>query len=393
MRVVQINTACGVGSTGKICVDISKLLTQNGVENYILYSGAGIDYPLGINYANENQIRLGAIESRIRGNWGFENKKSTKNLIARLEKIKPDIVHLHNIHSHACNLEILINYLKSNNIKVVWTFHDCWPFTGYCMHYDMIGCDKWKTECFKCPQKNNFSWIYDRSRSLYNKKKQLFSDMNLTVVTPSKWLAQQVKNSFLKDCAVKVINNGIDLTVFKPVAGDFREKYNCKNKSIVLGVSFGWSNKKGIDVFVALSNRLLDSYQIVLVGTDKEIDEKLPKNIISIHRTQSQQELAHIYSSADVFVNPTREENYPTVNMESIACSTPVVTFDTGGSAEIIDKTCGISVAKNDVDALCEQIVRVCNNNPYSQKDCLEAAKFFDKNIKYNEYLKLYQSL
>ena len=389
MIIAQINATCGAGSTGKICISVSELLSENGVENYIFYSSGSSDYPLGIKYANEIAIKMQTLVSRIFGNYGFEAKIATKKLINKLEKINPDVIHIHNIHSHNCNLEILFKYIKKKNIKVYWTFHDCWTFTGYCTHFDMIGCEKWKTECNNCVQYRYFSWFFDRSKYLFNKKKQLVLGINLTIITPSEWMAGLVKQSFLKGYPIKVINNGIDLNIFKPTKSNFREKYNLKDKYIILGVAFGWGKRKGLDIFIELSKRLDNSYQIVLVGTDDNVDKELPQKIISIHRTQNQNELAEIYTVADLFVNPTREENYPTVNMEAIACGTPVVTFNTGGSPEMLDSTCGTVVKKNDIDGIYNEIKRICETHPYSKDDCLKRAESFDKNLRFTEYLNL----
>ena len=390
MIVLQINVTCGKGSTGKICVAISQLLNEKDIENYVLYASGNSEYPQGIKYQNKFYTKIQALKSRVFGNYGFNSRLSTKKLIKQIEKTKPDIVHLHNIHAHNCNLKILFKYFKKNNIKLFWTFHDCWALTGYCPHFDMIGCDKWKTECKNCPQKRYYSWFFDKSKKLFNKKKELFSGLDLTIITPSKWLADLVQQSILKDYPVKVINNGIDLNVFKPTESDFREKHSLEEKFIILGVAFGWGERKGLDVFIELSKRLDDKFQIVLVGTDDKADKLLPKNIISIHRTQNQTELAEIYSAADVFVNPTREENYPTVNMEALACGTPVITFNTGGSPEILDETCGAVVEKNDIDGLEYAILKQFNERNLKSEDCIEKAKTFDKDDKFEEYLCLY---
>lgn len=394
MIIAQINATCGVGSTGKICVSVSELLSKKGIENYIFYSVGSSDYPLGIKYSNEKTVKFQTLVSRIFGNYGFESKCITEKLIKELEKIKPDIIHIHNIHSHNCNLKMLFSYIRKNSIKVYWTFHDCWAFTGYCPHFDMIGCDKWRTGCRSCPQRKQYSWFFDRSSYLYNKKMVAIKGGDLTVITPSKWLADLVKKSFFKDFPVKVINNGIDLNIFKPTESDFREKYGCENKYIVLGVAFGWGERKGLDVFCKLAKRLDgEKYKIILVGTDDSVDKLLPENIISIHRTANQTELAEIYTAADILVNPTREENYPTVNMESVACGTPVLTFNTGGSHEMLDETCGAVVAKDDTDAMYNEIIRICETKPYSKDDCLKRAESFDKNEKFREYIRLYEAV
>ena len=205
MKLVQINTTCGAGSTGKICVAISEQLTAAGVENYILYTSGYSDYPRGKKYMTAPEVKIQALKSRIFGNYGFQSKAATKRLITELDIIAPDIVHLHNLHSHNVHLGNLFSYLKAKEIKIFWTFHDCWAFTGYCPHFDMIGCDMWKnTGCGMCPQKIHYSWFFDRSKWLFEKKKELFSDLDLTIITPSQWLADQVKQSFLKDKVVKV---------------------------------------------------------------------------------------------------------------------------------------------------------------------------------------------
>lgn len=394
MKIVQINATCGIGSTGKICVDISHLLTEKEIENYILYCSGNSTYPLGIKCASDKYIKLQAASSKIRGNYGFNSKRSTCKMITELNRIQPDIIHLHNIHGHDCNLEILFKYLKKNNNRLIWTFHDCWAFTGYCPHFTMAKCDKWKNGCFDCQERKIYSWFFDKSSTLYQKKKASFSGLDLTIVTPSYWLADLVKQSFLRDYPVKVINNGIDLNTFQPTEGNFRERYAiAPDKHIVLGVALGWGTGKGLDVFTALAKRLDKSYQIVLVGTDAKTDRQLPENIISIHRTHDPEELAEIYTAADVFVNPTREDNFPTVNIESIACGTPVITFRTGGSPEMLDKTCGSVVDCDDIDAIEQEIIRVCKDKPYTKSDCLYRAKDFDKDSKFHEYIKLYDAI
>ena len=390
MKVVQINISCQSGSTGKICAAVGELLTQRQVENHVLYNNDSCEMDNAVKYTDAKSIKLSALSSRVFGNWGFEGKASTHRLLALLDKIEPDIIHLHNLHSHACNLELLFSWIKRHNIKVFWTMHDCWAFTGYCMHYDMIGCDKWRTGCGKCPQKKNYSWFFDRSASLYEKKKQLTRHLDLTLIAPSQWTAEQTRKSFLSNYPVKVIYNGIDLNVFRPVESDIRSRYRLENKRVVLGVAFGWDRRKGLDVFVRLAGSLGDSYRVVLVGTNDTVDAGLPGNICSIYRTTNQEELAALYTAADVFVNPTREEVLGLTNIEALACGTPVITFDTGGSPETIDETCGAVVPKDDVAALTDEIRRVCETAPYSSQACRSRALLFDGREKFREYCELY---
>lgn len=394
MKVVQINAVCGFGSTGKICVGISKVLCSQGIENYILYNSGCSDRPLGIKCA-EPLPKVQALRSRILGNYGFNSRISTRKLIRELQRIAPDVVHLHNLHGHNCDLEMLMAYFRETKTKLVWTFHDCWAFTAYCPHFVMAGCEKWKTGCHHCSQRRTFSWFFDRSSWLFEKKKRAFSGLDMTIVTPSEWLAGLVKESFLKEYPVVVVNNGIDLNVFKPTPSDFRQNHGIREDQVLLlGVAIGWHPRKGADVFMRLARRLdTDRFRIVMVGTDDKIDRQLPENIISIHRTANQAELAQIYTAADLFVNPTREDTFPTVNMESLACGTPVLTYSTGGSPEILDDKTGMVVDCDDEEALYDAIMRIGHEQPFSWTDCRSRGLSYDENRKFREYSALYESI
>lgn len=391
MKIVQINSVANKGSTGKICRAISEIMNGEKIENYILYTAGKSDRAQDIKVADEKYTRMQALKSRVFGNYGFNSGKTTRIMINELEKIKPDIVHLHNIHGHDCNLTTLFSWFRENKTKVIWTFHDCWAFTGYCPNFDMAGCEKWETGCEKCVQRKCYSWFFDRSKTLYDRKKALFEGTDLTVVTPSEWLAEKVRKSFLKNFPVTVINNGIDLETFSFTPSDFRQKYNIpEDKKIILGVSMFWDERKGIDVFLKLAKSLGKKYQTVLVGS-VPAGISLPTEIISIKRTENQKGLAKIYSAADVFLNPTREDNFPTVNIEALACSVPVVTFKVGGSPEILDKTCGTAVEKDDIAALEKETVRVLEDKPYSREACRARAENFSKDKKLREYITLYK--
>ncbi|MBR5785830.1 MAG: glycosyltransferase [Clostridia bacterium] len=393
MKVVQINVSYGRGSTGRICLGIAELLEKNGFDNRTLYSVIGVDSPLAIKYTHPRYIKFQALRSRVLGTYGFNSVRATRTLLSELEKLAPDIVHLHNIHSHDCNFEMLLSYLKDKHIKTIWTFHDCWCFTGYCTYFDVVKCERWMIGCQNCPQKNLYSWFFDKSDKLYQRKKEAVDGLDLTIVTPSAWMAGLVKRSFFSEYPFRVIHNGIDLSVFKPTENGSPIAERKNGEKIVLGVALGWENRKGLDVFISLSNRLPSNYRIVLVGTDDYIDKFLPGHIISIHRTHNQNELAALYSAADVFVNPTREENYPTVNMEALACGTPVVTFRTGGSPETLGEDCGSVVERDDIDSLEKEIIRICETHPYSKEDCVNHAKAFDQNERFMEYVELYKEL
>ena len=285
---------------------------------------------------------------------------------------------------------MLFNYFKEKNIRLYWTFHDCWAFTGYCPHFDMAGCDKWQTQCCDCPQKGAYSFFFDKSDKLYSKKKELFSGLDLTIITPSEWLKGLVEKSFIGEYEVKVINNGIDLDIFMPGESDFREKHGLKDEFLILGVAFNWDERKGIDVFADLAGTLPSDCRIVLVGTDENTRKLLPANVITISRTENQTQLAEIYSACDLFLNATREDTFPTVNIESLACGTPVLTFATGGSTEIIDSTCGMAVEKNDTDALRKAVLAIKESRLFTMEACLKRSAEYRKDDKFKEYADIY---
>lgn len=400
MRVLQINSVCGVGSTGRIATDIHAILKENGHDSYIAY---GRENPLNCDTA----IKIGdnldnyvhVAKTRIFDNHGFGSKKATKEFISKLEEVNPDIIHLHNIHGYYINIELLFNYLKNADKPVVWTMHDCWPFTGHCSYFDYVQCDRWKTGCYDCPQKKSYpsSFLLDHSKENYVKKSEIFLGVNnLTIVTPSEWLADLVKQSYLKEYEVKVINNGIDLNTFNPSPSKFKEKYNIEDKFIILGVASPWNQRKGFKYFMDLSNQLIPDEVIVMVGLSENQKKDLPENIIGISRTNSVKELAEIYSAADVFLNPTLEDNFPTTNLEALACGTPIITFNTGGSIEAVkeDKT-GFIVEKGDLENLLVKLrtIKETGKQAYT-KNCLDdAERLYNKNFKYQEYIELYDQV
>lgn len=395
LKLIQINSV-PYGSTCRIMLGIKSVAEKQGIH---ADTASGYSYH-PVKDLPENHIAVGSAIGKLLHTWcarltgynGCFSHLATWRLMKRIEKEQYNLIHFHNIHGWYLNLPMLTQFIKKHNMKVIWTLHDCWSFTGQCPHYAMIGCEKWKTHCCNCPQCKDYPRVdVDRSDRMYDLKKQWFSGMDAVLVTPSHWLSDQVKQSFLKDYPVKVIHNGIDLNVFQPTASDFRKKYNCEDKKIVLGVSMGWGIKKGLDVFVKLASRLPENYQIVIVGGNEQTDRTLPSNVISIHRTQNQREMAGIYAAADVFVNPTREDTFPTVNIESLACGTPIVTFETGGSPEILDETCGLVVPCDDVDAMEKAIRYVCEDKPFFQEACVKRASCFDKHEKFKEYVELYE--
>ena len=399
MKIVQINGGV-FGSTGNIMFGISDKLREHGMEDLCFAPVTTTNRKKEPLYSYKkigsyNSRRFNVLLARLTGLEGCFAKRATKKAISRIKQYGPDLIHLHNLHNSFINLKMLFDYIKEAKIPVVWTLHDCWAFTGHCPYFELANCYKWKTECEKCPQYRSYPGGYiDRTKKLHKLKKECFLGIEkMVLITPSKWLNDLVKQSFLKDYDTKIIPNSINLDIFKPTESDFRKKNNLENKKLILGVSFGWGYKKGLDVFIEMAKQIPDEYRIVLVGTDEKVEKKLPSNVIPVRRTQDQKELAKIYTTADVFVNPTREEMFGMVNVEALACGTPVVTFDSGGSPECVDKTCGSVIPKNDIKGIIEETLRVCNEKPYAQNDCIKRAKKYDCIDRYEEHIDIYKEL
>ena len=396
-KIVLINTVL-YGSTGNIVRQLKSLAEKKGMQAYTVSAYARNstteygenDSVIGNYFDRYLHIWL----SRVTGLSGVFSVYSTLKLTRRFKRIRPDVIHLHNLHNAYINLPILFRYIKKNNVRVIWTLHDCWAFTGRCPHFQMYECNKWMTGCFDCPYPDNEYPIANRdgTKKMWNLKKRTFTGVkDMTIVTPSGWLSGLVRQSFLGNYPVKVINNGIDLDTFRPSNGQFYDDMKALGKHIVLGLAMDWNKRKGLDVFIELNKMLGDDYRIVLVGTDDALAEELDgSGIICINRTSSQKELAELYTAADVFANPTREDTFPTVNIEALACGTPVITFDTGGSPEIPDDTCGIVIPKEDIEAMKQAIISICEEKKISSGDCNKRAQQFDRDGKFNEYIKLY---
>lgn len=342
MKVVSINTVCN-GSTGKIVGSISSSLIESGEEAFCIYGRRK-------GYANIPCRKIGGFFSfwyhvfltTVFDLHGHGSYFKTKKIVRELKKINPDIIHLHNIHGYYINYKVLFNYLKNEyQGRVFWTLHDCLPMTGHCAYFSNVSCEKWKTECHDCPNKKMYptSLLFDRSRKNYQEKKNLFNGVkDLTIITPSVWLQNIVLSSYLKKYPVKTINNGISLNIFYPRLTDsIFDKYNIpKDKKVLLGVASIWEKRKGLDDFLMLSKLVNDNYVIVLVGLNNKQISKLKqyKNIIGIRRTENQDDLASLYSVSFALINPTYEDNYPTVNIEALASGTRVIAYDTGGCVE-----------------------------------------------------------
>lgn len=343
MKVLLINSVCGIRSTGRICTEIAAELEAQGHEVKIAYGREQVPEKVkkyAVRIGTDWDVRAHGVLSRVFDAHGLGSKRATSAFLKWAEDYHPDLLWLHNIHGYYINYEMLFAWIKKHpEMKVRWTLHDCWAFTGHCAYFTMAKCDQWKDHCTACVQKKRYpaSLLLDRCRRNYDRKKAAFTGVeHLTLITPSQWLADLVKQSFLKEYPVEVRYNKIDTSVFKPTPSDFRKQYGLEGKKIVLGVASVWDERKGLDDFIELAKLLDDSYTIVLVGLSEKQLRNLPNGIIGIRRTNSTKELAAIYTAADVFVNPTYEDNYPTTNLEAQACGTPVITYRTGGSLESV---------------------------------------------------------
>ncbi|MGD8779533.1 MAG: glycosyltransferase [Ignavibacteria bacterium] len=400
MQLLQINSAINTGSTGRIAEEIGETIIKAGHKSYIAASNTiRPSSSQKIKIGNKKDKYLHILATRLTDKHGFYSRRSTINFTKKIDEINPDIIHLHNIHGYYLNIEILFNYFKKINKTVVWTFHDCWPFTGHCSYFDAVDCERWKIECYECPNKKGYpaSWVFDNSKKNFRKKKELFTGIEkLTIITPSNWLLKHVQNSFLRQYPSKVIHNGINLNIFQRMDNkSILSKYNFVNKRYILGVANTWDKRKGLEDFIKLRAHLYKDIKIVLVGLNEKQIKSLPDGIIGIRRTENIDELVHLYSSAFVFINPTYVDNFPTTNIEALACGTPVITYNTGGSPEAIDENTGFVVEKGDINGTVKAIENIAGRGKefYSNKCRERAKKYFNKNDRYREYLNLYKEL
>ena len=402
MKVLQINTRYyNGGSTGRITFDLKKVMEANGIESYVAfgfgYNAKDNEKDTVYRIESDRELFISKLWTKATGHHGFNNKRETKRLLAWIDEIKPDIIHMHNIHNHYVNIRMLLRYIADKNIPCVLTMHDCWTFTGHCAYFDFSGCDKWKTGCNHCPSLRDYPKTFapiDPSSWNYKMKKKLFAPLNITFVSPSQWLCNLQQQSFLKDKPCVVINNGVDMSVFHPIKSNVREEYGIGNRKMILAVAGGLAKRKGKDYLLKLPSLLNDDEVLVLVGLKNGQETLLPttNKVIGIQRTKTPDELVGLYSEADVFINPTLEDNFPTTNIEALACGTPVVTFRTGGSWECVDDATGRVAEKGDIVDLLDKIRDVLSKGKMHFKEaCVrKALEMYNKDIQYRKYIELY---
>lgn len=399
-KLLQINSVVNSGSTGRIAEEIGIEAMKNGWKSYIAYGRNALPSKSEtIKIANDWDVKLHGMQTRLFDRHGLASTKATKKLVEKIKEIKPDIIHLHNLHGYYLNIEILFNYLAKTDIPIVWTLHDCWPMTGHCAYFSFIGCEKWKTQCEACPQKRRYpaSYITDRSYNNYQLKRRLFTSVRKMILVPvSNWLADIVKDSFLKDYPKKVIHNGVDTTVFFPqITSKTREKYKIRDKFVLLGVANVWDQRKGLDDFIWLSRLLKDDEVIILVGVKEKTIKTLPQKILGIKQTENIRELAELYSLANIVCNFSVEETFGLTTIEGFACGTPGIAYNCTASPELITPDTGFVVEKGDMIGIRTVIDTVkSKGKSFYYEACRErAVKMFNKNDRYAEYIQLYEQM
>lgn len=392
MKILQINSVYGIRSTGRIVHQLHYAAQSMGWESHVIYGRIQQNNEINVHYiGNKTQVVYEMGRTAIFGHHGLGSIKWTERIIEQITIIQPDIIHLHNIHGYYINIELLFAYLKQINVPIVWTLHDCWSYTGHCAYYSFVNCEKWKTGCHHCPALKSYpySMLSDRSQKNYVEKKYFFTGLEkCTLVSPSKWLGKEVKESYLKDYLNEVIPNGIDLEIFKPQTNVFNTRFT------ILAVANIWEERKGLKYCLELSEYLHSDEQLVIIGLNDVQLKGLPKNVIGIKRTESINDLVEWYNRADVYINPTLEDNFPTTNLEALACGTPIVTFNTGGSVESVNEMTGLVVETNS-EALYKgvQIIKKRGKNAYSQACRAYAMNHYSKEKMNQSYLDLYKRM
>ena len=393
-RILFINSIVGTGSTGRLISGLCGMLSKKDTDTLVCYGrGRADDSVATFRIGRDFDVYMHGVMSRITDRHGLYSTGPTRILLKVIDAFEPDLIHLHNLHGYYLNYSTLMRYLKKKRIPIVWTLHDCWAFTGHCTHFEYAGCDRWKTDgCHDCSELREYprSVCRDASRENFLLKKELFTGFDdLRIVTPSNWLKERVGESFLSEYGIDVIPTGIDLATFRKKESDIKKRYGIEGKKVILGVANPWRDRKGLDEFIRLSSLLPDEFRIVMIGLKKSQLSLIPESITAIEKTESIEEMVRWYSAAELFLNLTREDTFPTTNIEALACGCPVITYRAGGSPESLDESCGRVVKIDDL----EEVVRLIRNDSWrdqeTRENCRKRSLIYDRKERYLQYYRL----
>lgn len=397
--LLQINVDANNGSNGAIARDLGTLVMRNGWNSYIAFGRSAIPSTSTlIKVGGKLNVLFHVVISRVFDNHGLLSRIATKRFIRQIKSIKPDIVHLHNIHGYYINYRLLFHFLKETGIPVVWTLHDCWPYTGHCSHFISANCNRWKDGCSHCPLKSHYpkSILFDSSARNYRIKKAVFTSLpNMVITTVSQWMGEQASCSFLNKYPILVIKNGIDTTVFRYTQSDVKDRYRITAKYLLLGVAANWSRSKGLYDYYELQKKLSGHFQIVLIGLTPSQIDVLPNGIIGIKRTENLKELVHFYSAADVVLNLSYAESFGLTTIEGMACGTPGIVYDNTASPELVSPETGIVVQTGNIELVAQAVYDITakGKDYYKEKCTMRAHNMFDKDIIYSQYYQVYCNL
>ena len=401
-KLLQINVDATNGSNGGVARYIGDLVYDKGWESYLFYGRNSIASKTSkiFRIGNGIDIIMHGLESLLLGNHGLASRRVTKRLIRKIKEISPDIIHLHNIHGYFLNYKILFDYLNNSSIPVVWTFHDCWPFTGHCAHFVTKKCNKWQDHCMECPLIHSYpkSLVIDNSFKNFDIKKELFtSNSNITITTVSEWLGDLVKQSFFKDKPIEVITNGVDHNVFRyRDPSRIRNQYDIQNDIVLLGVASTWTKEKGLEDYIKLSKKLPDSFKIILIGLSESQLNHIPANIIGVKRTSNLDELVEFYSACDISLNLSYQETFGLTTIEAMSCGAPCIVYDTTASPELVTNETGVIVPAGDINKLYDAILQImnCGGRSNFSINCINRVnKNYLSSCNYQKYVDLYYKL
>lgn len=400
MRVAQINSVCGQGSTGRITVELSEMLSNNGINNHIYYGVGTSEFKSSTKFSSDLYVKYNILKTRLFGKHSFYSKTGTKRLIKFLKNYQPDVIHLHQPHGHYINIKLLINFINEHEIPLVLTLHDCWIFTGHCVHFTVANCEKWKTGCGGCPQLKQYpkSLIFDRTAESFRDKNILLNSIkNVSFVAISDWIYSISKQSMIKNQKVFKIYNGIDTKIFLPKNVNYlRSMYDFQSKFVVLGMANKWITNNNTSNLSRFMEKMDDDVVFVLIGVTPDQKASLPRNVFGVERISDINKLADFYSLADVFVNLSYEDSFGLVSAEALSCGTPVVAYNSTACGEIVgNDNCGKIVSLGNFDDVISAVKHIkMNGKSYYTQNCRERVlAMYDKDNTYREYLNLYNSL